>query len=113
MGAIQIAGLAEGLAIAEQAGLDMNLVLESVTSGVTASPQVIKHAPRMVTRDFSNATFTAALRHKDALYALRLAESLLPQAPVSRGTVAAYAEAKAYAPDDDEGRIIETLSRPK
>ena len=36
MGAIQIAGLAEGLAIAEQAGLDMKLVLEAVQTGVAA-----------------------------------------------------------------------------
>lgn len=113
MGAIQIAGLAEGLAIAEQAGLDMNLVLESIASGVTASPQVIKHAPRMVARDFANPTFTAALRHKDAAYALALAESLLPEMPVSRATVDAYGKAKAYAPNDDEGRIIEVTSRPK
>src|SRR6266850_3701638 len=38
MGAIQIAGIAEGLAIAEQAGLDMKLVLEAVETGVAASP---------------------------------------------------------------------------
>ena len=70
MGAIQIAGLAEGLAIAEQAGLDMELVLEvDRRSGVVASPQVIRHAPRMVARNFADATFTAALRHKDAAYA--------------------------------------------
>src|SRR4030081_2733026 len=39
MGAIQIAGIAEGLAIAEQAGLDMKLVLEGVERGVAASPE--------------------------------------------------------------------------
>ena len=39
MGAIQIAGLAEGIAIAEQAGLDMNLVLDAIEHGVTASPR--------------------------------------------------------------------------
>ena len=44
MGAIQIAGIAEGLAIAEQAGLDMKLVLEAVETGVAASPQVIRHS---------------------------------------------------------------------
>jgi 3-hydroxyisobutyrate dehydrogenase len=69
MGAIQIAGLAEGLAIAEQAGLDMNLVLEAIENGVAASPQVLRHSRRMVARNFSGATFTAALRHKDAAYA--------------------------------------------
>jgi 3-hydroxyisobutyrate dehydrogenase len=114
MGAIQIAGIAEGLAIAEQAGLDMKLVLEAVESGVAASPQVIRHSKRMVARDFSGATFTASLRHKDAAYAVALAESLLRHKPiVSSAAVEAYAKAKAAAPDDDEGRIIETVSQPK
>jgi 3-hydroxyisobutyrate dehydrogenase len=114
MGAIQIAGIAEGLAIAEQAGLDMKLVLDAVESGVAASPQVIRHSKRMVTRDFSGATFTAALRHKDAAYAVALAESLLRDKPlVSSAAVEAYARAKASAPDDDEGRIIEVVSVPK
>jgi 3-hydroxyisobutyrate dehydrogenase len=113
MGAIQIAGLAEGLAIAEQAGLDMNLVLEAIEAGVAASPQVIRHSRRMVARNFSGATFTAALRHKDAAYAVALAESLLPDVPIGRATVQAYDKARAYAPDADEGRMIEVVSRPK
>jgi 3-hydroxyisobutyrate dehydrogenase-like beta-hydroxyacid dehydrogenase len=113
MGAIQIAGLAEGLAIAEQAGLDMNLVLEAIENGVAASPQVIRHSRRMVARNFSGATFTAALRHKDAAYAVALAESLLPDVPIGRATVQAYDKAKSVAPDDDEGRMIEIVSRPK
>jgi len=114
MGAIQIAGLAEGLAIAEQAGLDMKLVLESIQSGVAASPQVLRHSRRMVARDFSGATFTAALRHKDAAYAVALAESLLADKPlVGRAAVEAYARAKAVAPDADEGKMIEIVSRPK
>src|SRR2546422_386252 len=114
MGAIQIAGIAEGLAIAEQAGLDMKLVLEAVETGVAASPQVIRHSKRMVARNFSGATFTAALRHKDAAYAVALAENLLTDVPVmGRAAVEAYARAKAHAPDDDEGRMIELVSRPK
>src|SRR5258707_2220432 len=114
MGAIQIAGIAEGLAIAEQAGLDMKLVLEAVETGVAASPQVIRHSRRMAARNFSGATFTAALRHKDAAYAVALAESLLSDAPMmGRAAVQAYANAKAYAPDDDEGKMIEIVSRAK
>jgi 3-hydroxyisobutyrate dehydrogenase-like beta-hydroxyacid dehydrogenase len=114
LGAIQIAGLAEGLAIAEQAGLDMNLVLEAIQSGVTASPQVLRHSKRMVARDFAGATFTAALRHKDAAYAVALADSLLADKPlVGRAAVEAYARAKAIIPDDDEGKMIEIVSRPK
>src|SRR6187399_1625374 len=91
MGAIQIAGIAEGLAMAEQAGLDMKLVLEAVETGVAASPQVIRHSRRMAARNFSGATFTAALRHKDAAYAVALAESLLADPPImARAAVAAY-----------------------
>ena len=114
MGAIQIAGLAEGLAIAEQAGLDMKLVVEAIGSGVTASPQVIRHSKRMAARDFEGATFTAALRHKDAAYAVRLAESLLSAAPLmSRAAVESYQRAKEQAPEDDEAKMIEIVSRPK
>jgi 3-hydroxyisobutyrate dehydrogenase len=114
MGAIQIAGLAEGLAIAEQAGLDMNLVLEAIQSGVAASPQVLRHAGRMAARNFAGATFTAALRQKDAAYAVALAESLLSASPImGRAAVASYDRAKTYAPDDDEGKMIEIVSRAK
>jgi 3-hydroxyisobutyrate dehydrogenase len=113
MGAIQIAGLAEGLAIAEQAGLDMKLVLEAIETGVAASPQVIRHSRRMVARDFGGASFAAALRHKDAVYAVALAESLLSSVPLmGRAAVQAYDRAKAYAPDEDEGKMIEVASRP-
>jgi len=114
MGAIQIAGIAEGLAIAEQAGLDMKLVLEAVETGVAASPQVIRHSRRMAERNFAGATFTAALRHKDAAYAVALAESLLAESPlVARAAVESYARAKNVAPDDDEAKMIEIVSRPK
>jgi hypothetical protein len=33
--------------------------------------------------------------------------------PVSRAALAAYERAKANAPDDDEGKMIETVSQPK
>ncbi|UYO42080.1 NAD(P)-dependent oxidoreductase [Rhodopseudomonas palustris] len=112
MGAIQIAGIAEGVAIAEQAGLDMALVREALLGSVVASPQVLRHAPRMIAREFSNATFTAALRHKDAAYAVRLAEALRLELPLSRAAVASYARATDAAPDDDEGRIVEVISKP-
>ena len=84
MGAVQIASLAEGIAMAEQAGLDMNLVAEAMATGAVASPQVIRHSKRMVARDFSGASFTAALRHKDAAYAVKLAESLLARRAAGR-----------------------------
>jgi 3-hydroxyisobutyrate dehydrogenase len=113
LGAVQIASLAEGIAIAEQAGLDMTLVAEALATGAVASPQVIRHSKRMITRDFSGASFTAALRRKDAAYAIALAETLLAGVPVGRAALAAYDRATEVAPDDDEGRMIEIVSRPK
>ena len=71
MGAIQIAGIAEGLAIAEQAGLDIKLVLEAIESGVAASPQVIRHSKRMAARNFDGATFTASRSRALPLLQLR------------------------------------------
>ena len=113
LGAVQIASLAEGIAIAEQAGLDMDLVAEALSTGAVASPQVIRHSKRMVARDFSSATFTTALRHKDAAYAVALADTLIPSVPVSRAAVEAYQRAKDHAPDDDEGHMIELVSQAK
>jgi 3-hydroxyisobutyrate dehydrogenase-like beta-hydroxyacid dehydrogenase len=89
-------------------------VAEALGTGAVASPQVIRHSRRMVARDFSGASFTTALRYKDALYAVRLAESLLAEPPrVGQAAVEAYAKAKAEMPDDDEGRMIELVSQPK
>ncbi len=92
----------------------MRLVLEAVETGVAASPQVIRHSRRMAARNFAGATFTAGLRHKDGAYAVALAESLLSGAPLmGNAAVEAYARAKSYAPDDDEAKVIEIVSRPK
>jgi 3-hydroxyisobutyrate dehydrogenase len=114
LGAIQIASLAEGLAIAEQAGLDMKLVLEAVAAGAAASPQVIRHSRRMVARDCADIGFTPTLRHKDVVYAVALADNLLATAPImGRAAADAYQQAKAALPDDDEGKMIEIVSRPK
>ncbi len=113
MGAVQIAGLAEGLRIAEAAGLDMAMVQEALANGAVASPQVVRHSKRMVARDFAGASFTAALRHKDAKYALELAHGLQLDLGVGDATLDVYAQAKAHAPDDDEGRLIEIVGRTK
>jgi 3-hydroxyisobutyrate dehydrogenase-like beta-hydroxyacid dehydrogenase len=67
----------------------------------------------MVARDFSGASFTTALRRKDAAYAVALAETLLPAIPVGRAALAAYDKAMLHVPDDDEGKMIEIVSRRK
>lgn len=88
IGAVQIASLAEGMAIAEAAGLDMQAVADAISSGQAASPQVVRNALRIVADDHdNNVAFTPALRLKDVDYALRFAEQLEMRAPF--GQVAA------------------------
>lgn len=48
IGAVQIACLAEGVAIAEQARLDLALVAETIATGQAASPQVVRNSWRTV-----------------------------------------------------------------
>jgi 3-hydroxyisobutyrate dehydrogenase len=77
MGAVQIASLAEGLAIAERAGLDLAVVAEAIATGQAASPQVVRHAGRMIQNDHDReVVFTPALRLKDVNYALQFARGL-------------------------------------
>jgi 3-hydroxyisobutyrate dehydrogenase len=82
LGAVQIASAAESMALAERAGLDLELVAEAISTGQAASPQVVRNTRRMVEGDRNrNITFTPRLRLKDVDYALRLARKLDLGAP--------------------------------
>jgi 3-hydroxyisobutyrate dehydrogenase len=77
IGAIQIASAAEGMAMAQRAGLDLNVVVEAIATSQAASPQVVRNARRMAADDHdSNVAFTPVLRLKDVEYALQLASQL-------------------------------------
>jgi 3-hydroxyisobutyrate dehydrogenase len=77
MGAVQIASAAEGLAIAERAGLDLAAVADAIASSQAASPQVVRNTRRMVAADHDrNIVFTSALRLKDVEYALSFAREI-------------------------------------
>jgi 3-hydroxyisobutyrate dehydrogenase len=77
IGAVQIASLAEGLAIAQRAGLDLAVVAEAIATGQAASPQVVRNTRRMVENDHDrNVVFTPLLRLKDVEYALQFGRSL-------------------------------------
>jgi len=77
IGAVQIAGVAEGLALAERAGLDLDTVVAALALGQAASPQVVRNSRRMAASDHGeNVVFSGRLRRKDAAYAMALAEEL-------------------------------------
>ncbi|MFN8121762.1 MAG: NAD(P)-dependent oxidoreductase [Thermoleophilia bacterium] len=77
MGAVQIAGVAEALAMAERAGLDLDLVMRTIASGQPASPQVVRNGRRMAAGDHDrDVVFSGLLRRKDTDYGVRLAREL-------------------------------------
>ena len=112
MGAVQIASAAEGIALAERAGLDLKLVVDAVASGQAASPQVVRNVRRFVAGDHSMVNFTPALRLKDIEYGLRLAKKL--GAACEFGAVAGDLYRKlcelGFA-NQNESRIIDVLRR--
>jgi 3-hydroxyisobutyrate dehydrogenase len=77
LGAVQIASRAEGMAIAERAGLDLPTVADAIAAGQAASPQVVRNSRRMVEGHHDqDVVFSAQLRLKDVNYALLLARDL-------------------------------------
>jgi 3-hydroxyisobutyrate dehydrogenase len=77
IGAVQIASVAEGLALAERADLELKTVGEAIATGQAASPQVVRNTRRMIDNDHGqNVVCTPVLRLKDVNYALELARSL-------------------------------------
>lgn len=82
IGAVQIASAAEGMALAQRAGLDLAIVADAIAVGQAASPQVVRNVRRMAAGDHDrNVVFTAALRLKDVEYALQMARELALPAP--------------------------------
>ena len=82
IGAVQIASAAEGMALAQRAGLDLATVADAIATGQAASPQVVRNVRRIVAGEHDrNVVFTAALRLKDVEYALQMAQGLRLGAP--------------------------------
>jgi 3-hydroxyisobutyrate dehydrogenase len=113
IGAIQIASAAEGLVLAERAGLDPAVVAAALASGQAASPQVVRHTRAMIgSTPEEEVTFTGALRRKDVEYALQLYRGL--GMPAAMGTVVAAHYRQlcelGYA-ESGESRIIEVYRK--
>jgi len=73
IGAVQATALAEGLVMAEHAGLDLEKVADALSKGAVASPHVKYLTDRMVHGNHDDVYFSTRWRHKDAVYALQLA----------------------------------------
>ncbi len=113
IGAVQIAGVAEGLAMAERAGLDPAQVATALALGQAASPQVVRNSQRMVAADHdANIAFSGRLRHKDTAYAMTLADELGVGAPFGQVALDGLDELLAQGMGErNESAIIEVARR--
>jgi 3-hydroxyisobutyrate dehydrogenase len=109
LGAVQIASAAESMALAERAGLDLDVVATALASGQAASPQVIRNTRRMVEGDSDRSViFTPRLRLKDVDYALRLANKLSLGTPFGSLAADAFRElCNMGRGEENESHVIE------
>lgn len=113
IGAVQGAALAEGMAAAERAGLDLKKVGEALCSGAVASPHVKYMVERMIKGDHDDVYFSARWRHKDADYGLRLAAELGMEMPTSAEAEKLYRRAVDQGLGEKNSSIIIELLRRK
>ncbi len=112
MGGVQAVVLAEGLALAECAGLDMEQVVSFIINGAPGSPIVKGKAARMAARDYADTQFALKWMHKDTTYALRAADEFgvpMPTVAVAREV---YCMARNLGLGEaDFAAVIEALRR--
>lgn len=91
MGVSQIVALAEGLAAAERAGIDLTTAATAFAHGNTGSGHVIKHGPFMAEGVHEDPPgFTPAGRVKDSGYGVALEERLGIHPRVGRAALETY-----------------------
>jgi 3-hydroxyisobutyrate dehydrogenase len=73
--AVQAAGLAEALALAEKSGLAIDSVMDILTNGAPGSPMVKTLSKRMIDRNY-DVNFYLHLMAKDVRYAIQLSKTV-------------------------------------
>lgn len=111
LGSIQIAATAEALRTAELAGLDLNVVADTLSKGGAASPTVIRMCREMVegTHD-RDIAFTAALRLKDTRIGVELADAVGTPAALGHAARTVFEQLVAAGHGElSETKIIDLL----
>jgi 3-hydroxyisobutyrate dehydrogenase len=110
MGGVQAAVLAEGLALAERAGLDLEQVVTFIINAAPGSPLVKGKAARMAHRDYEDTQFALKWMHKDTTYALRAADTYGVPMPTLAAAREVYRIARNLGLDDaDFAAVIEAV----
>jgi len=105
IGAVQAAAVAEGIAVAKQAGLPLDMVADALGTGSVASPMTTYIAPRMAQDDHDEVRFAAQWRSKDAHYGVDMAHDLNCATPVFNAATALFKRAM----DEDLGSMNESV----
>ena len=103
---------AEGIAMAEKAGLNLDTVLKTITSGAVASPIVKMKAQAVVNRDHTDTHFALRWMYKDLNYALRAAEELAVPMPNAALTHQLLRMAMQRGWADQDFAVVAELMRP-
>lgn len=114
LGAVQIAGLAEGIALAHRLGLDRETLVAAIESGPCASPHVKRVARAMVEERLADVpALSIGLREKDSRYCLQQARDQAFPMPVGEAAYGWYAAAKPADGAEDDSALLRTVSRTR
>jgi 3-hydroxyisobutyrate dehydrogenase len=110
--AVQVALLSEVLSLAEKTGLDLRQVNELIVSGASASPVVQAKLPRIAEQRYGDTDFSLRWMHKDARYALALADQLGVPLKIVQAAAELYQQAADKGLNDlDFSAVAEALRK--
>ncbi len=107
---VQAAALAEGLALVEKSGLDLNAALTVLQNGAPGSPLVKAVSTRMASRDYT-VFFKLALMRKDLDYAIAEAARHGLDLTTAENARALFDRAIDRWGESDFSAVIETLRK--
>ncbi|HEY9080930.1 NAD(P)-dependent oxidoreductase [Magnetovibrio sp.] len=106
IGAVHAAAVAEGIAVARQAGLPLDMVADALGAGSVASPVTTYIAPRMAQDAHDEVRFAARWRNKDARYGIDMAHRLGCATPVLDAASALFKRAEDQGLGDMNESVI-------
>ncbi len=110
MTAAHLAVLAEGLALAEKTGFDLQQIAPLILNGPSGSPVIHMKMPRIAEHRYDDTDFSLRWMLKDVRYALALAEQYGLRLPTVEATAEVYAQASEKGLNDqDFAAVAEAL----
>lgn len=107
IGWIEVAGVAEGIALAKASGLDLETFFKMLSASHSNSPIVQWMVPKVFAGAFDNVEFRLALAHKDIHQAAKLArETTRLPLPVANAATELFQLARALGFGDQDSTAV-------